>query len=206
MGDAVATRAAQSLAAGAGTIGAGAIGRYYRKPRVDPRTLYRQVLKNRGELHNKQYTGSITVTANSATVLHLTNISQGDDSDARTGRHITVYGYSLRGKLEDRALDCYIIHSKSGIAPVFADFQDIIGGHLKDESNKDLRIIRDLRNYRAQTTYFRADRRYKKGINTSYSGALGSDVVKNGYYLVFLNTTSGNLTAEYSMNFYYRDN
>jgi len=208
MSDAIVNSAAQALTRG--SVAALAYNRYKQKPIANKTmptntALYRQVLRNRGELHIKQFTGSTSIPANSATVILLNNISQGDDSDARSGRHITNYGYSIRGKVTDRSLDVYIVSSKSGIAPAFADFQDIVGGHLKDESNKDFRIIKDLRHYYSVTTYFSANKKWKKGVNSAYSGGIGNDIVKHGYYLVLLNTTTTAQTADYSLNWYYRD-
>ena len=208
MSNAIASSATQALATGGAAMLAYNRNRKNRNAKKNMPTksaLYRQVLRNRGELHNKQYTGVVTVPAGTATVRLLNDISQGDDSDDRSGRHITNYGYAMRGKTTDRALDVYIVHSKSGIAPLLADFQPIIGGFLKDESNKDLRIIKDLRHYASITTYFRGGARWKRGTNSAYSGPIGNNIVKNGYYLVLLNNSLAAVQCDYSLNWYYRD-
>jgi len=200
MTNAIAAQAAQYGAAG---LGAGALAyKRYRKPKP---SLVKQIYRNRGELHNKQHTGSLSVAANTATVFLLNDISQGDDSDDRSGRHITNYGYKMTGKVNDRSLDVFIVHSKSGIAPVLADFQPIIGGHLKDESNKDFKVIRDLRDYHTLTTYFRASKRWRRGYDSAYANSAGTSIVKNGFYLVLLNNTPIAQSTEYSIDWYYRD-
>jgi len=171
-----------------------------------PKGLLRQIYRNRGELKVKQFNdASVSVAANAVETVELTNLTQGDDSDERIGRKIRGVGFKIRGRINDRSLDMYIVISTGGITPAFSYWNDVQGGLMTDNTHYEFREIADLKNYSTTSNHFATSRRWKKGITTYYTGSAGTSGIKNKVFLVFVNTTGAAITAEYSINYYYRD-
>lgn len=169
------------------------------------RSMQRQIRANRPEYQCFQLASTASVANATATVLHLTGIAQGDDSDTRTGKKITVKGVDIRGYFSDRLMDIYLVKSKSGVAPVYADFQTVLGGHILDDKHFDYKQVAYIKPMQANTNAFRYNKRFKGNQNTHYGGAAAGTIIENGWYLVFKNNTGAAVTIQYSINLWYTD-
>jgi len=125
------------------------------------RSMQRQIRANKAENQCFQLASTASVSNATATVLHLTGIAQGDASDSRTGKRINVKGVDIRGYFSDRLLDVYLVKSKSGVAPVYADFQTVLGGHILDDKHYDYRQVAYIKPMSATTTSFKYKRCFK---------------------------------------------
>lgn len=167
-------------------------------------SLNRRVNLNTGELNCYQLIGSTSIAPGTATTVNLTSISQGNDSNFRTGRRINIRGVSVHVHTNDRALDCYHINSKSGVAPTYTDFQPVIQGHIKDSAHYDFKVVKYIKSTEA-TTYWRYNKRYSGTQYCWYSGSGNNDVIRNGQFLTFKNDSLVTITVQYSCNVYYTD-
>lgn len=169
------------------------------------RSMQRQIRANKPETQCFQLSSTGSVANATATVLHITGIAQGDDSNTRTGKKITVKGVEIRGYFSDRLLDVYLVKSKSGVAPVYADFATVLGGHVLDTKHYDYKQVAYIKPMQANTNFFKYKRRFPGVQNTHYGGAGAGSVIENGWYLVFKNNTGAAVTIQYSINVWYTD-
>jgi len=166
--------------------------------------LQNKVNLNTGETLVYQLTGTVTLPTGAIAPVHLTGIGQGDGFSDRTGRRVTIRGFSVNTHLGVRGLDCYHILSKSGIAPTYGNFQPVEQGHLVNIARNDLRVVKYIKPLQ-QTTYARYNKKYKSNHHVWYSGTSGASTIKNAHYLIFKNDTGANVSFDYSINVYFTD-
>lgn len=168
-------------------------------------TLQRKVNRNEPELKCYQITGNgVSTLNNTLNAVHLTGIAQGDDSNTRDGRKISIKGFDFRGNC-DRNLDVYLVKSLDGVTPVYLDFFPIRGSHIVDERHFQLRIVAYIKSMASNTTFWTYKRRFAIPQYTHYDGAGAGNVIQNGWYLVLKNNSGGTINADYALNIWYTD-
>lgn len=176
--------------------------------------LAKQVNLNKGELKCNQFAGTTAaIAAGTATAFHITDIGQGDNVAQREGHTIHVYGYEVRIVSSNPILDNYIILSKDAIAPDNNTVHSQRGGFIDNDSKDNYKELAYLRNFGADADSTSANngqmsfhnKRFKTPIKVQYSGVIGSTIVKNGIYFLFMNNGSVSHTVTYNVRLWYRD-
>lgn len=176
--------------------------------------ISKQVRLNKGELKCNQFAGTTAaIGAGTATAFHITDIGQGDNIAQREGHVIHVYGYEIRIVSSNPVLDNYVILSKDAIAPDVNTVHTQRGGFIDNDSKDNYKEVAYLRNYGAdadstssnngQMSYH--NKRFKNPLKVQYSGVIGSTIVKNGLFFLFVNNGSVSHTVTYNVRLWYRD-
>lgn len=177
--------------------------------------LQRQVKRNTGELKLKEWSFQQVVGAGAATFHNLTQISQGDNIGERDGHHIDVYGYELRVHSNSVVMDNIFVISKSGILPVYADFQPNYGGMIVAAKSHEFKELWNFRNYTAPYAssvanneageYTHHSRKFKKPVRVAYDGSGAATCIKNALIMCLINHGTVGHTVTVNARVYYRD-
>lgn len=199
-GNAVWTQAAP-YALAAGGAGLAAAQRYLNRKSIAKNTKYR--LQHPVEKHVKQFSGASDINNANATVIHLTAIAQGDTREDRTGKHIGLLGFNIRGNVP-RGVDVYLCKVRSGTAPVYADFVAREGGHVVVDKKFDIREVAYIKPMSAQTVHMKYVKRFKRPPKVYYDGTTNADGVNNLWFLVFKNNSGSTQGIQYSVDVWFQ--
>lgn len=169
--------------------------------------LERRVNALKPEMKHKRF--SLTATLNSTTpftTFNLTDVSQGDAVDRRTGNRIKVWRIEIRG-ICSSTLDTWIVQSHQGIAPTAAQFTTGFGSFIQDDDlNSKLTEWRHYRNLNetAADAGYKVVVRFKTGINVKYDGITVTPA-DNGLYFVGLSSEGADRTINLQARIWYTD-
>lgn len=157
--------------------------------------LYRQVRANKPEM--KHMTSTLSSTPQAAGTIisdHMTDIDQGTNIFNRTGSHIKVWGYEIRGRIADNNTGLhmpgiFVLRSRSDNAPTLGDIIGNNGAFIESQR------YAELQHYQPSTIMVgsvKMTKRFKKPIFVKYTGTVGATFVRNPIFVIVHNPTGGN--------------
>lgn len=165
--------------------------------------IIRQVNTNRPETKRAHFFGSVSLINGAINIVNMVSIGANDEPNGRDGHHIRILGYEIRYHADDKNTDAYVMLSKSAIAPAYADFEAVIGGHLDKNTYTEIKELAFLHNYGSTGNRVQHSRRFKKPIDCYYSGTAVNNCILNALYLVSKNDTGATVNIDYSVVVYY---
>ena len=166
--------------------------------------IIRQVQRNTPETKRAHFFASNLAVINNAIFnAQMCSIIANDEPNGRDGHHIKVLGYQIRYHSTDKNTDAYVMLSKSAIAPVYADFEAVIGGHLDKNTYTEIKELAFLHNENSTGNRVQHTRRFKKPIDVYYSGTAANNAILNALYFVIKNNTGATVNVDYSIVVYY---
>jgi len=174
------------------------------------RRLESQVRRNRPEMHHYTTSNAPTVPANNVSTQHLTNISQGDGINQRSGNRIRVWRIEVSGIADTATLTHQIISSAGNDVPAISDFT-VLGPPLMNDAplaskfNVWMRITPAVCVTDSGQYYFKKTIKFPKGIIVYFDGSAGSNVVKNRLNFTTINTSGANVLTFISYRIWFTD-
>lgn len=165
--------------------------------------------RNLGEI--KHLTGHLPttqVTNGNANIQILTGIGTGANQGQRIGNEIRVKSIEVSGFLGTNTVDCYLIQSKTGEAPVIANFTPTKLGHLTQGTSQDhFRILNTNHTSRSYNDYyfFTFKHTFNIPMKVTYTGPTSTEISRNQLYLVVINRSGANQNIEWSSTLRYID-
>lgn len=169
------------------------------------------VKRNRSEMHHQTYQLAATVGAIATGVpgfetTYITQLSQGDDINNRSGLKVRVWRVEVRGFCS-HPVHLYLTQNHGGTAPTGSSFQQTPGSFIDDTETNTL--FTEWKYYKnpnhTQTTGdapVRFTQAFKKGIIVKYNGS-NSYPVDNGLHLSALNTSAAAATVAVSIRVWF---
>lgn len=169
--------------------------------------LERRVNALKPEMKHATFTlSSVLTTANPFAAANLTEISQGDAVNRRTGNRIKVWRIEVRG-LCSSELDTWVVQSHQGIAPIVTQFTSGFGSMITDDDlNSKLTEWRHYRNLNESANFapYKLVVRFKTGINVKYDG-ITTTPGDNGLYWVAFNPGTTDRNIDLTARIWYTD-
>lgn len=179
---------------------------------------YIKGLVNSEMLHHNQ-NASISIS-NTGTVVHLTNITQGDGSAQRTGNSIllrTVFGRisaCIHASATDTFIRCILFKDKQQVGDTLPLVTQVLRTNsylaaLNSNQAGRFIILKDFMlklNSANNTNSFRKILR-KLHQHVRYNGTANTDIQKSGVYILFISNEATNTpTLDYDLRVSYHDN
>lgn len=174
-------------------------------------------------INSEVYKNDVTQTDNpgsSGVITHLTGIAQGDGDGQRTGLSILCKGISFRyvGTIGASATDSFVriliirdLQQAADTVPTISNVLESVTviGHLNSESVGRYQILYDrvhqLQSVNVKTYYGKVYLRVNKHLR--YNGSLGSDIQKDGMFVITLSNEATNVpSCSWTSRLYYYDN
>ena len=166
--------------------------------------LERQVRNNRPEMKWSSLRQAPTAVATGAIgTLSLDSITIGDSHYNRCGSQIKLWRMEIRGQV-DPLLDIYLVQSKDGSAPTYADFDAYPAGFV-DNGNTNLVEWKHIRVKPDQTTNcpYRIIQKFN-GMKVEFSNSASSPV-RNAMWLVVKNDSGASLNYTLQRKIWFTD-
>jgi len=154
------------------------------------------------------------------TVVHLTNIAQGDGTNQRTGNSILLSGCSVKLQIALNsaatvsALRILLFHDKQQVADGTPTIGEVLNSvstmaHLNATNIGRFSILMDkmLMLGTGSNTTKVIQEYFKIQKHVRYNGTAGTDIQKNGLYIMFLSTEPTNVVlVSYGIRVSFHDN
>lgn len=163
--------------------------------------------RNFGEVkHLTGHLASTQVTNGNANVQILTGIATGPNQGQRIGNEIRVRDITVTGHSGNSNVDCYLVQSRTGVAPAIANFTPTIGGILtQGTSQEHFRIIKYFNSEMSGTSKFSLRHKFSIPMKVSYTGPTAAELSTNHLYVVIINRSGSNQNVQYSTELKYID-
>jgi len=174
------------------------------------RRLESQVRRNRPEMHHYTTSTAPTMLANNLNNFHLSNISQGDGINQRSGNRIRIWRIEMSGISDSNTTTHQLIQASGNDVPAISDFT-VLGpplmndGPLGTKFNVWMRITPAVANVDSSQTFFKKTVKFPKGIIVHYDGGAGSNVVRNRMEFTSINTSGASVACYLSFRVWFTD-
>lgn len=160
------------------------------------------------EMKFKDFTINSTTLNNAVEVLHITNISEGDAHENRSGRLIKLHRIEVRGgtlatSAVGKGYGVSLETRRNTTDPVVGDYSSAIGGFV--DLTKAISWAYQLAGAGESDTNIHIVHSFKYPMKVHYSAAEGTSVVRNKTFLVLHNRTSATANFSFSIRVWFTD-